>query len=50
MRIDTTGTKHFHHPVADDLSLLYEALDLPGDEGQVAFTFTAEPGSATRMR
>ncbi|WP_244516861.1 helix-turn-helix domain-containing protein [Arthrobacter alpinus] len=47
VRIHTTGTKRFHHPVAGDLSLQYEALDLPGDEGQTLFTFTAEPGTAS---
>ncbi|HEY9358363.1 MAG TPA: helix-turn-helix transcriptional regulator [Arthrobacter sp.] len=47
VRIHTTGTKRFHHPVAGDLSLQYETLDLPGDEGQVVFTFTAKPGSAS---
>jgi hypothetical protein len=29
------------------LSLQYETLDLPGDEGQTLFTFTAEPDSAS---
>jgi hypothetical protein len=47
VRIHTTGTKRFHHPVAGDLALQYETLDLPGDEGQTLFTFTAEPGSAS---
>ena len=47
VRIHTTGTKRFHHPVAGDLSLQYETLALPGDEGQTLFTFTAEPGSAS---
>lgn len=47
VRIHTTGTKRFHHAVAGDLSLQYETLDLPGDEWQVVFTFTAEPGSAS---
>ncbi|MCU1572682.1 MAG: family transcriptional regulator [Micrococcaceae bacterium] len=47
VRIHTTGTKRFHHPFAGDLSLQYETLDLPGDEGQTLFTFTAEPGSAS---
>ena len=47
VRIHTTGTKRFHHPVAGDLSLQFETLDLPGDEGQTLFTFTAEPGSAS---
>jgi transcriptional regulator with XRE-family HTH domain len=47
VRIHTTGTKRFHHPVAGDLSLQFETLDLPGDEGQTVFTFSAEPGSAS---
>jgi transcriptional regulator with XRE-family HTH domain len=47
VRIHTTGTKRFHHPVAGDLSLQFETLDLPGDHGQTLFTFTAEPGSAS---
>lgn len=47
VRIHTTGTKRFHHPIAGDLSLEFETLHLPGDEGQTLFTFTAEPGSAS---
>jgi transcriptional regulator with XRE-family HTH domain len=47
VRIHTTGTKRFHHPVAGDLSLQFETLHLPGDEGQTLFTFTAQPGSAS---
>lgn len=47
VRIHTTGTKRFHHPVAGDVSLQFETLHLPGDEGQTLFTFTAEPGSAS---
>ncbi len=47
VRIHTTGTKRFHHPLAGGLSLQFETLDLPGDEGQTLFTFTAEPGSAS---
>ena len=47
VRIHTTGTKRFHHPVAGDVSLQFETLHIPGDEGQTLFTFTAEPGSAS---
>lgn len=47
VRIHTEGTKRFHHPVAGDLSLHYETLDLPGDEGQTLFAFTADPGSSS---
>jgi transcriptional regulator with XRE-family HTH domain len=47
VRIHTSGTKRFHHPVAGDLSLQFETLHLPGDEGQTLFTFTAEPESSS---
>lgn len=47
VRIHTTGTKRFHHAVAGDLSLQFETLHLPGDEGQTLFAFTAEPGSGS---
>jgi transcriptional regulator with XRE-family HTH domain len=45
VRWHTTGTKRFHHPVAGDLCLAYEGLELPADPGQTLVTFTAEPGS-----
>jgi hypothetical protein len=48
VRWHTTGTKRFHHPVAGDLSLAYEGLQLPGDPGQALITFTAEPGSPSQ--
>ncbi len=40
-----TGRKHAHHPVVGDLTLSYEALDLPGDPGQTMLVYTAEPSS-----
>lgn len=40
-----TGRKHAHHPVVGDLTLSYEALDLPGDPGQTMLVYTAEPDS-----
>ena len=46
--IHTPGTKRVHHPVAGDLSLQFETLHLPGDEGQTMFAFTAEPGSSSQ--
>ena len=48
VRIHTTGTKRFHHRLAGDLALQFETLDLPGDEAQTLFTFTAEPGSVSQ--
>ncbi|MCB0913674.1 MAG: helix-turn-helix domain-containing protein [Propionibacteriaceae bacterium] len=40
-----TGCKHAHHPVVGDLTLSYEALELPGDPGQTMLVYTAEPDS-----
>jgi hypothetical protein len=40
-----SGVKQFHHPVVGDLTLAYEALELPGDVGQRINVYTAEPGS-----
>ncbi len=39
------GTKRLHHPVVGDLTLGYEAFDLPADAGQRINVYTAEPGS-----
>lgn len=40
-----TGTKHLRHPVVGDLTLAYEALELPADHGQRILVYTAEPAS-----
>jgi transcriptional regulator with XRE-family HTH domain len=40
-----TGSKRLHHPVVGDLTLTYEAFDLPADPGQRINVYTAEPGS-----
>ncbi len=45
VKFHRTGTKSLHHPVVGDLTLAYEALDLPGDNGQRILVYTAEPGS-----
>jgi len=42
------GLKRDHHPVAGDLELTYEALELPADTGLAIITYTAEPGSASQ--
>ena len=39
------GAERFHHPVAGDLSLRYEALTPGGDPDQVLCLHVAEPGS-----
>ena len=48
VRFHRSGTKHFHHPVVGDLSLKYEALEPPGDPGQIIFVYMAEPNSASQ--
>lgn len=39
------GKKQFHHPVVGDLTLSYEAMQLPGTSGMQMVTFLAAPGS-----
>jgi transcriptional regulator with XRE-family HTH domain len=45
VRRHTSGTKHFHHRVVGDLTLDYETLELPGDDGLALTSYTAAPGS-----
>ena len=45
VRFHRSGVKNFHHPVVGDLTLTYEALELPGDPGQRIFVYMAEPNS-----
>jgi hypothetical protein len=48
VRLHRSGGKQLHHPVAGDLELTYEALELPADPGLTMITYTAEPGSASQ--
>jgi transcriptional regulator with XRE-family HTH domain len=50
VKFHRTGAKTLHHPVVGDLTLDYEALDLPGDAGQRVLVYTAEPGSPSQER
>ncbi|MGA9161019.1 MAG: hypothetical protein WB297_09185 [Actinomycetota bacterium] len=45
VRFHRTGVKHFHHPIVGDLTLTYEALELPAEPGLTIFAYTAEPNS-----
>jgi hypothetical protein len=40
-----TGVQPFHHPLVGDLTLSYDALELPADPGQTISAYTAEPGT-----
>ena len=45
VKLHRTGVKRFRHPMVGDLTLDFEALDLPGDPGQRMLVYSAEPGS-----
>jgi hypothetical protein len=40
-----SGVQPFHHPLVGDLTLDYDALELPAHPGQTVVAYTAEPGS-----
>jgi len=44
-----SGLQPFHHPVAGDLTLSYDALEIPADPGLTIIAYTAEPGSPARQ-
>jgi transcriptional regulator with XRE-family HTH domain len=43
-----SGTQPFHHPLVGDLTLDYDALELPADPGQTIVAYTAEPATPAR--
>jgi transcriptional regulator with XRE-family HTH domain len=45
VKLHRTGAKRLHHPLVGDLTLDYEAFELPADRGQRILVYTAEPGS-----
>jgi transcriptional regulator with XRE-family HTH domain len=45
VRLHRTGAKHFHHPVVGELSLAFDAMELPADPGLTLTAYTAEPGT-----
>jgi len=48
VKFHRTGAKTLHHPVVGNLTLDYEALDLPGDDGQRILIYSAEPASRSQ--
>ena len=42
-----TGTKRFRHPLVGDLTVAFNATELPADPGLTLTVYTAEPGSPT---
>jgi transcriptional regulator with XRE-family HTH domain len=49
VRQHTSGTKRLHHPIAGDLDLGFEAMQLPGDAGLTVVIYTAQPGTPTAV-
>jgi hypothetical protein len=47
VRFHRSGVKRFRHPLVGDLTLAYEALELPADPGLTIVSYSAEPGSAS---
>jgi transcriptional regulator with XRE-family HTH domain len=47
VRYHRAGTKRLHHPLVGDLSLDFEAFDLPGNDGQRLNIYTAPPDTPT---
>lgn len=47
VRIHASGTKRINHPVAGELTLSYETLNLPSTPGVAIGTYLTEPGSSS---
>jgi hypothetical protein len=47
VQLHRTGLKHIQHPIAGDLHLSYEVMDLPADPGLALVAFSAEAGSSS---
>lgn len=45
VRLHRTGAKHFRHPAVGDLSLSFDALEVPGEPGWTLTVYSAEPGT-----
>ena len=45
VRLHRTGVKHFRHPVVGEITLAFDALELPAEPGLQLTAYTAEPGS-----
>ena len=50
MKNHRSGTKTLHHPLVGELTLTFEALELPADPGLALLTYAAEPGTASAKR
>ena len=47
VRLHRTGVKHLHHPAVGELTLDFDAMELPADTGLTIIAYSAEPASAS---
>ncbi|MHB9756542.1 helix-turn-helix transcriptional regulator [Streptomyces sp. BYX5S] len=45
VRLHHTGRKHFRHPAIGEITLDFDAMQLPGDAGLTLTAYSAEPGT-----
>jgi transcriptional regulator with XRE-family HTH domain len=50
VRLHHTGVKRFRHPVVGDLTVGFNAMELPADPGLTLTMYTAEPGSPSEEK
>ncbi|HUR72940.1 MAG TPA: helix-turn-helix transcriptional regulator [Sporichthya sp.] len=50
VRLHHSGTKRFRHPDVGELTVAFNAMDLPADQGLTLTVYTAEPGSASEEK
>ena len=50
VRLHRLGVKRFHHPIVGDLSLTFDAMELPADPGLTLTAYSAEPGSSSEEK
>jgi transcriptional regulator with XRE-family HTH domain len=50
VRLHRTGVKHLRHPVVGDLTLDFDAMELPADTGLTIIAYSAEPASASEEK
>jgi len=50
VRLHHTGAKRFCHPLVGDLSVAFNAMELPADPGLTLTVYSAPPGSATEEK
>jgi hypothetical protein len=44
-----SGMQPFHHPLVGDLTLNYDALEIPADPGLTIVAYTAEAGAPSQQ-